>query len=337
MPHTDPARRRACDRERFRRRTAERLALGFCPRCGERPPAPERSVCETCAIKQNKASRARDAKLRAAGTPRRDPETARAGERARRRRQTAERVAAGLCTKCGKAPSAPERRQCEGCIGKRRAAERNRYAVARAAGKLYGGANVETLRHNARVRAIRRHKARLEASLCARCGKGPPAEAGTVCEPCKELRRDAERAQWAARRAAGCCGKCGAPVADGKARCTPCADLEAKRQPVKNAANRNRYARRRALGLCTDCGGIALGGAARCDPCAWRSYARSDHHRGMPVFEPRYTVIELGTGMDHGTWGSWAEVAACIAFARLTPDDVEVIADEPMMAGLTGR
>ena len=132
-----------------------------------------------------------------------------------------------------------------------------------------------------------------------------------MCGPCREIRRDAERAQWAARRAAGCCGKCGAPVADGKARCTPCADLEAQRQPLKNAANRNRYARRRALGLCTDCGGIAQGGAARCDPCAWRSYARSDHHRGMPVFEPRYTVIELGTGIDHGTWSSWAEVAAC--------------------------
>ena len=114
-----------------------------------------------------------------------DPEVGRA----------AARIAKGLCTKCGKAPSAAECRQCEGCIGKRRAAERNRYAVARAAGKLYGGANVETRRRNARVLAIRRHKARLEAGLCTRCGKGPPAGGGTVCEPCKEIRRDAERAQ----------------------------------------------------------------------------------------------------------------------------------------------
>ena len=154
MPHKDPARRRACDRERFRRRSAERIALGLCPRCGERPPAPERSVCEPCAARRNKASRARDAKLRDAGTPRRDPETARAFERARRKRQTAERIAAGACTKCGKAPSAPERRLCDGCIGKRRAAERKRYTIARAAGKLYGGANVEMRRRNARVLAI---------------------------------------------------------------------------------------------------------------------------------------------------------------------------------------
>ena len=48
-------------------------------------------------------------------------------------------------------------------------------------------------------------------------------------------------------------------------------------------------------------------------------------------------MIELETGIDHGTWGSGAEVCACIAFARLTPDDVEVIADEPIMAGLVGR
>ena len=36
MPHKDPTLRRVSDRERFRRRSAERIARGLCPRCGER-------------------------------------------------------------------------------------------------------------------------------------------------------------------------------------------------------------------------------------------------------------------------------------------------------------
>ena len=47
------------DRERFARRTAERRAASLCPRCGERRPAPGRSVCEPCAEKKRKAERAR--------------------------------------------------------------------------------------------------------------------------------------------------------------------------------------------------------------------------------------------------------------------------------------
>ena len=35
--------RRAADRARHHRRTAERVAAGMCPKCGKRPPAPERS------------------------------------------------------------------------------------------------------------------------------------------------------------------------------------------------------------------------------------------------------------------------------------------------------
>ena len=41
------------------RRTAERVARGMCPRCGERPPAPERSQCEPCLEKDAAAGRAR--------------------------------------------------------------------------------------------------------------------------------------------------------------------------------------------------------------------------------------------------------------------------------------
>ena len=136
MAYRDPEVQRQRDRERFRRRTAERRARGLCPRCGNRPPATDWTVCVPCADKRSRTGRARDARLRAEGKPRRDPERARAAERERARRQTAERREADLCARCGKASSAPERSMCEPCIEKRRAADRARYEAARAAGKL---------------------------------------------------------------------------------------------------------------------------------------------------------------------------------------------------------
>ena len=78
--------------------------------------------------------------------------------------------------------------------------------------------------------------------------------------------------------------------------------------------------------FCTDCGEPTQG-TARCEPCAYRSYARSGEHRGMPLYPPRYTVVELATGEDHGTWDSWEEVAMCLAFAKLSREEVEVVTD----------
>jgi hypothetical protein len=49
----------------------------------------------------------------------------------------------------------------------------------------------------------------------------------------------------------------------------------------------------------------------------------------MPLYPPQYTVVELATGEDHGTWDSWEEVAMCLAFARLSLDQVEVLTDQP--------
>ena len=57
----------------------------------------------------------------------------------------------------------------------------------------------------------------------------------------------------------------------------------------------------------------------------------------FPILPPRYTVIETATGEDHGTWDSWEEVAMCLAFARLSHDQVEVISDQSPMATFTGQ
>ena len=325
--------RRTADLERYHRRTAGRAAAGLCPKCGKRPPAPERSQCEPCLEKDAAAGRARDARLRAAGMPRRDPERARLYERERSRRETAERRAAGLCLRCGNSPAVEAGTMCEPCAEVRRADERARYAKAKAEGKLYGGRNVETRRRMGRERSRKRDEARRAAGLCMSCGKRPPAEDGASCEPCREARRAAERALYASRRAAGLCGSCGGPTTDGGSRCAPCAAAEAARYPRKNAARREQYARRKAEGRCTDCGAPSQG-AARCEPCARHSYERSTYFKGMPVYEPQFTVVDLDTGDEHGPYDSWEDVALAMAFARLPPERVEVLTDASAIAGI---
>ena len=53
------------------------------------------------------------------------------------------------------------------------------------------------------------------------------------------------------------------------------------------------------------------------------------HDAAVPPF---YTVIEIASGADHGTYESESEVAACLVFAGLRPDQVEVRANVPLLA-----
>lgn len=57
MGYKDSEVGRARNRERFRRRIAERVAQGLCPRCGGCPPAAGHGVCEACAEKRRVADR----------------------------------------------------------------------------------------------------------------------------------------------------------------------------------------------------------------------------------------------------------------------------------------
>ena len=338
MSSSDPLeRRREKDRERARRRAGERAAAGLCVRCGRRPPEAGRTACAECAERKRAASRARDARLRAEGRPRRRREP-REAVRQRRRRQTADRIARGVCTKCGIDPPEDGRRQCGPCLARGREADRLRHGKARARGLTYGGRDPGRKRAGARAANRRRREARLAEGRCTRCGRRPPAEDGTVCETCRVERRAAERAIYEARRTADLCGRCGGPTTDGGARCAPCAILEAGRgnRDRRNRQARERYSRRRSAGRCVDCN-LPSQGAARCSPCATRSHERSGHFRGMPLYPPRYTVIELATGACHGTYDSMADVALCLAFAKLSRDAVEVIVDGPPLAGMAAR
>ena len=266
--------------------------------------------------------------------PHKDPEIRRAYERERHRRRAAERRAQGLCQKCGKTRPAPDRNLCESCLERAKATERARYLRARAGGAAYGGRCPESRRRMARERTRKRRRERTEAGLCVRCGELAPAEGGVVCEACREARRAEDKKLYEKRRSRGLCGRCGGAVFTGASTCASCAARDSKRRPRKNAASRARYAKRRALSLCVDCAADAHG-ASRCARCASRSYHSSGEHRGMPVFPPRFTIVELATGIEHGPLDSWEEVAMCLAFAKLSRDEVEVVEDISVMAKLT--
>ena len=117
MAYHDPETGRARDRERFARRTAERRAAGLCPRCGQAPAAPERTVCEDCGEKRREADRARYAAGKAAGKlyGGRDPDAKRQHDRRD----------AGLCTRCGRLPPVEGGTTCELCRMARRPSARS--------------------------------------------------------------------------------------------------------------------------------------------------------------------------------------------------------------------
>ncbi len=337
MPYADPDLRRKRDRDRVRQRTAERIAQGLCPRYGNKPPVPGRSLCGKCGEKRRLADRARAAKRRRAGIKRvRDAETRKA-EYQRARQRAEARLARGVCAKCGRDPHEPGRRLCATCGERQRRRDRERYAKARAANRPYGGRNPETKRAHARRRTRNRQRARRAAGLCIRCGIGSPVEGGSSCEACLAKRRAGDRETYAARRAAGLCTRCGAPSFDGAPVCGPCTVLEDRYRDARNEAARIRYAERRARERCTHCGTNPTFGASRCETCAQQAYARSEHVRGLPVYSPSFTVIELDTGEPLGVWERWEDVVLCLSFARLSFDDVEILHEHaPMQPELTG-
>ena len=337
MAYRDHEVRKQRDRERYHSRVAKRLAAGRCPRCGQRPPAPGRSVCGVCAEKSRAAGRARDARLRAAGKPRRDPGRARECERERSRRQAEQRRETGLCSKCGRTPVEPDRRTCGPCLVKKREADRIRYHKAKDARLKYGGKSAAVKRKAARNASRQRPVTRRDSGVCTNCGRRPPVEGGTTCEACRIARREADRELYAARRAAELCVRCSRPTNGGGSRCAPCSMLESDSRSAerKNEAARRRYRARKMAGRCTDCNAPSQG-AARCDPCARRSYERSDHVRGMPLYPPSFTVFLIETDEPLATFDDEMEVAAFIAFEKPGREQVEVVRDASPLATLAG-
>ena len=336
MPESDQDKRRR-DRERRRRRVEARLAAGVCSRCARHRPVEGGRTCEACRRKRRVRDRACAEKRRAAGIRRvRDPKARRA-EYARARRRAAERVAAGLCSKCGSARPEPGRRLCARCGDNRRRRERARYAAASSAGAAYGGKSPEAKRRSSRDRGRRRRQQRQAGGRCIRCGLCPPVQGGASCEPCLEKRRAEERTLYKRRRVNGRCVRCETRTFEGVPLCGPCTVADARKQPVRNAAARRRYAQRTARQICTHCGKAPSFGASRCQACACRAYERSEHVRGLPVYGDEFTVVHAASGEILGVYEQWEDVVLCVSFAKLSFDDVEILQEHaPMRSVLTG-
>ena len=110
--------------------------------------------------------------------------------------------------------------------------------------------------------------------------------------------------------------------------------VEARRQPRKSSAARQRYAKRRKRWLCTACGRPS-GGTSRCEPCARKSWARSEHVRGLPLYPPGYTVVDAVEGETLETFESWEDAVLYLSIEGLQFQDVEVLVDRSPMATLT--
>ncbi len=254
------------------------------------------------------------------------------------RQRHAARVASGCCSRCGKAPPEPGLKMCGSCGETRRGADKARRARARARGAAYAGRDPVKCRRADRAGDRRRRRARREAGLCSKCGRNPPVDGRSVCEACAEAKRALDRRRYAARTAAGLCVRCAEPAVSGSSRCARHAALEAERvlPELKNATNRKRYVRRRAKRICVDCG-VGTAGSARCPACASRSNTRAPVWHAAQPGPPFYTVIELETGIDHGTYDTEAETAACLVFLGLRIEQVEILSNVPLLAlSLTG-
>ncbi len=255
-------------------------------------------------------------------------------ERDRRNRQRhADRFAQGLCTRCGRDPAEHGLKVCGGCAEKRRAAEKVRRARAKSEGKPYRGRDPERCRQADRASDRRRRRERRDAGLCTSCGRRRPEDNRSVCEPCREARRALDRRRYCARRTAGCCVRCKQPTVGGLSRCGRCLALEKERvSPERESAvSRKRYAGRRARGECVDCK-VPVRGAARCPRCAYRSNSRAPERHLVSMWPPQIAVIELETGDELGVFETESEAAACIAFARLRRDQVDIRSNVPLMA-----
>ena len=286
---------------------AERKAAGICTKCGRTPARPERTTCEPCAERHRARDHARHARAKAEGIPYggRDPEARRRAGRKRSRRRSEARRAAGMCIRCGNVPPKEGRAMCEPCREDRRQAKRARHVERRAAGlcvhcaapapggKAYCDPCAKTrsrLRNlEAKREADRRRYAERPAwGDCTSCGK--PAHGAAECQACC----DAARARYDARRAAGVCVKRQTPTYGGTAYCAPCAVAKAERRDreAEYAARRRRYAERRARGRCVECDAPSPG-VARCEPCSRKHREGSGAFRGIPLWDPSWTVIEI--------------------------------------------
>ncbi len=161
------------------------------------------------------------------------------------RNRTAERIAAGLCTKCGKRPPLEGVQHCAPCKAERKCIDAQSYArrKTRAAetGRCIGCMKRRAVkglcprcRAKTRPYQLARQRRLFEAGLCGKCGEPNPRHPHrTLCAECSAYVSAENRRRATERRASppkavavtppkGCCRVCGIRLRDGNAsgRCS---------------------------------------------------------------------------------------------------------------------
>ena len=172
-------------------------------------------------------------------------------DRERRLRRVEDRIARGVCTRCGARRPVDGGRTCEVCRRKRRKADRARAEKRRPAGiRRVRDPNARRAEY---ARARQRAAVRAATGMCSKCGSAKPESGRRLCARCGEKRRRRERARYAAAKAAGA-------AYGGKSP-------EAKRRSSR-ARGRRRRQQRQAGGLCIRCGLLSpVQGGTSCEPC----------------------------------------------------------------------
>ena len=261
------------------------------------------------------------------------PGTATAYEREWRHRQTAERREAGLCPECGEAPPAPERTVCAPCGEKRREKARASYARGKAEGSSTAGARS---RPGAASGA--------SAAPSAWPHGSPPACARAAASGLRS--RTAPHASPAGRRAGRSSASatpsagppaCAAPAGGRRstaargavrARCArPSAATPRSGTPPRAGSTRSAGRRGFAPTAASPRRGRPGASRARAGPTSARPTSG-----GCRSIRRSTPSSSSDTGDDHGTFDSWEDVALCLAFARLSLDQVEVLTDQSPVA-----
>ena len=272
--------------------------------------------------------------------PESDPDKRRR-DRERRRRRVKDRIARGVCTRCGRCGPVESGRTCEVCRRKRRARERARAKKRRAAG-------IQRVR-DPKARQVeyacarQRAAVRVAAGMCSKCGSVKPEPGRRLCARCGEIRRRQEKVRYAAarasqklyggknpeakrrsareratwrrqqRQAGGLCIRCGlCPPVFAGASCQSC--LKKRR-----AAERKLYERRRASGRCVRCGIGTFEGAPLCGPCAVTDARRQPGRNAAArrrYHQRRSRQICTHCGQAPSFGASRCQTCACKAYER---------------------
>ena len=296
--------------------------------------APGARLCEPCAEQHRARDRARHARTKAEGIPYggRDPEARRRAGRERSLRRSEARKAAGLCIRCGNVPPGEGRAMCEPCredqaAGETRRAMPNAAPPACASNCATPCARREDL---LRSRAPRPAPGAGTSRRSARptVDAMPSGAPGAIAPVMRKTGQRGGRVPGllrccprSLRRPTGCRGL--RQVPDPHLRRDGLLHALRRRQG-RAAATARRNTPPGAPGTQTGGPGVAASsattpspGVARCEPCSRKHREGSGAFRGIPLWDPGWTVIEIATGREHGPYDSEADVALCLAFEKL--------------------